>query len=194
MARAVSLSARHPVCVTLVSRSEGLPRPEWTAGHAASADLDMMPMDKSEHEACVDKWMDECAVQDLEIAELLPLFERVLGRLWDRARQTLGDVTLTAIVDRVLYTASERFPLLAALRIEGNTLRWDERARPRNNDEVAESMRFVLVELLTVLGNLTAEILTSALHSDLSRVTRPRDRRSARGAMASPKANDEGKP
>jgi hypothetical protein len=154
----------------------------------------MMAMDKSDHDACVDKWMDECAVQDLETAELLPLFERALGRLWDRARQTLGDVTLTAIVDRVLYTATERFPLLVALKIEGNAFRWDERERARDKDVVAESMRFVLVELLTVLGNLTAEILTPALHSDLSSVAR-RDRKTARGAMAtSPKANDEGNP
>jgi hypothetical protein len=152
-----------------------------------------VPMNKNEHEACVDKWMEGCATQDLQTAEVLALFERALGRLWDRARQTLGEVTLTAIVDRVLYTATERFPLLVALKIEGNALRWDERKRARDKDEVADSMRFVLVELLTVLGNLTAEILTPALHSDLSSVV-PRDRKTARGAMATPKANDEGKP
>ena len=30
-------------------------------------------------------------------------------------------------------------------------------------------MRFVLVEFLTVLGNLTAEILSPALHAELAR-------------------------
>ena len=32
-------------------------------------------------------------------------------------------------------------------------------------------MRFLLVEFLTVLGNLTADILTPALHSELTAVT-----------------------
>jgi hypothetical protein len=39
--------------------------------------------------------------------------------------------------------------------------------------ELREAIRFVLVELLTVLGNLTAEILTPALHAEISRVARP---------------------
>jgi hypothetical protein len=34
-----------------------------------------------------------------------------------------------------------------------------------------EAIQFVLVELLTVVGNLTAEILTPALHSELSNIT-----------------------
>jgi hypothetical protein len=137
-------------------------------------------MSKSEHEACVDKWMDECAASTLNAAQMLSLFERAMGVLWDRARQTLGNVTLAAIVDRVLHTATERIPLLVALRLEENALHWDElRARARDENEVARGMRFVLVEFLTVLGNLTADILTPALHADLSRVAPPRDRRAS---------------
>jgi hypothetical protein len=35
-------------------------------------------------------------------------------------------------------------------------------------------MRFVLVEFLTVIGNLTAEILSPELHADLGRVAVPK--------------------
>src|SRR6185295_18202196 len=109
-------------------------------------------MDKSEHDACVDKWVDACAVHTLDAQQALALFEQALGVLLDRARQTLGDVTLIAILDRVLFTSSETFPLLAVLKVEGHGLRWDElRERVRHGGELREGMRFVLVEFLTVL-------------------------------------------
>lgn len=48
----------------------------------------------------------------------------------------------------------------------------------RERTDVQESTliagtRFVLVEFLTVLGNLTADILTPELHEELARVHRP---------------------
>ena len=44
-----------------------------------------------------------------------------------------------------------------------------------HDSELVEGIRFVLVEFLTVLGNLTAEILTPELHSELSNVVLPKD-------------------
>jgi hypothetical protein len=41
--------------------------------------------------------------------------------------------------------------------------------------ELVAGIRFVLVEFLTVLGNLTAEILTSELHAELSNIVLPRN-------------------
>ena len=38
--------------------------------------------------------------------------------LWNRANLTLGEVTLTAIVDRVLYSAAEQFPPFESLKVE----------------------------------------------------------------------------
>ena len=93
--------------------------------------------------------------------------------MWLRAHQTLGDVTLTAITDRVLYVAAEQHSLISALRIETSGLRCQElyeRAPSLRPDQLEAGVRFVLVEFLTVLGNLTAEILTPALHAELSNV------------------------
>jgi len=104
---------------------------------------------------------------------MLQLFETALGTLWRRSQVTLGDVTLTAIVDRVLYNASEEFPFFSSLKIEPTGVRSQalrDRAKSLNYAELLEGIRFVLVEFLTVLGNLTAEILTPELHANLSKV------------------------
>jgi hypothetical protein len=130
-------------------------------------------VDKSnDHGTCVDAWMDRAA-RNLPPERLIQLFEQGFAALWGRAQVTLGAVTLTAIVDRVLYTAAEQFPFLSSLKIEGTGIRYQElkeRAGSLPQVSLAEGIRFVLVEFLTVLGKLTAEILTPALHSELSKV------------------------
>jgi hypothetical protein len=127
---------------------------------------------ENEHSACVNAWLERAA-RGLPPERLLQIFEQGFAALWRRAHQTLGDVTLTAIVDRVLYTAAERFPLLAGLKINANGIHCEEiraGAGSLHHDELAQGIRFVLIEFLTVLGNLTAEILTPALHLELSKV------------------------
>ena len=105
------------------------------------------------------------------------LFEAALDAVWIRTKTTLGEVTLTAIAERVLHNASERFSLLWSLKLEPASgiqcreLR--ERIGSVEPSELREAIRFVLVELLTVLGNLTAEILTPALHAEISSVALP---------------------
>jgi hypothetical protein len=103
------------------------------------------------------------------------LFEQAMIALWNRAHVTLGTVTLAAIMDRVLYTATEKFPLLESLKIGTNGvdfggLREREPATAMSNSQLAEGFSYVLVEFLSVVGNLTAEILTPALHAELSKV------------------------
>ena len=128
--------------------------------------------DESDHRAQVDAWMDR-ADKHAPPERLLDAFEGGFGAIWRRARVTLGDVTLMAILDRVLYTASERFPLLSPLEVDATGLRSDklrERAGSLRRDQLAEAVHFILVEFLTVLGKLTAEVLSPALHSELARV------------------------
>ena len=100
-----------------------------------------------------------------------------MGALWSRAHLTLGDVTLGAIMDRVLHNAAERFSPFESLKVEPNGIDWRElRERQEALDEgdLAEGIQFVIVEFLVVVGNLTGEILTPALHSELSKIT-PKD-------------------
>jgi hypothetical protein len=136
---------------------------------------DAMPDDGS-HERCVDAWLARVA-SGVDRDAHVDLLEAALAALWARANVTLGEVTLTAIVDRVLYNAGERFPALASLELDdtGEISCEGLRAAPEEApaDTLREAMRFALVELLTVLGNLTADILTPELHAELAKVDLP---------------------
>ncbi len=136
------------------------------------------------HIGCVNAWMDRGA-RGLPPDGLVQAFEEAFGALWRRAHQTLGDVTLTAILDRVLCNGAERFPILSKLTIDATgldcrELRKNVHGAPPN--VLADAIGFVLVEFLRVLGTLTANILTPALHAELSMVTpqgqRPKDQKS----------------
>jgi hypothetical protein len=128
--------------------------------------------DDSVHVKYVREWMKRAS--QVSSDQLAQLFEKALTALWHRAYFTLGDITLMAIVDRVLYNATEKFSVLASLKLDANGVNFGElqnRASSISDRELRDAMQFVLVELLTVVGNLTAEILTPALHSELSNIT-----------------------
>jgi hypothetical protein len=130
-----------------------------------------MTVEQSEHARAVRAWMERAA--GLPTEALLRAFEAGFAALWRRADRTLGDVTLAAIMDRVLVTAADGYPVLAALDIGPTGIRWQqlrERAGEVHRDELSDGLCFVMIEFLTVLGNLTAEILSSALHAELARV------------------------
>ncbi len=129
--------------------------------------------DGSDHAACVDAWLEGFGA-DRSPESRLQLFEAALGVFWNCTKRTLGDVTLAAIVERVLYKAGERYPAFSSLdvtaegRVQCHELR--ERARVLDDPALREGIRFVLIEFLTVLGRLTAEILTAELHAELLQV------------------------
>lgn len=130
----------------------------------------MLP-DEGNHAECVDAWLAR-APAELGPGALLDLFDRGLDAVWQRANATLGDVTLTAIADRVVYTVAETHPLVAALKVGPAGFRFDDLRAERHLRavDVREVARRVLTELLTVLGTLTAEILTPSLHQELDGV------------------------
>ena len=143
-----------------------------------------MLLDEAAHAECVEAWLERTA-KTLAPAQLVTLFERALSALWRRAEVTLGEVTLTAIVDRVLYTASETYPFLSALKVDETGIGFDRfREQGAHVANLPEAVRLVLVEFLTVLGHLTDEILTPALHAELSKVALERP-----GAV---RGNDDG--
>jgi hypothetical protein len=142
---------------------------------SVAPDSGSMP-EQGQHAAVVDAWLERSG-KDLPPEVLLGLFEAALGALWARTTTTLGEVTLSAIGERVLYNASETYPLFSALKVEptgGISFReLRERSSSVQDAELTEGIRVVLVEFLTVLGSLTAEILTPELHSELSKVALP---------------------
>ena len=121
---------------------------------------------------CVASWIERMA-PGLSGEEHVQLFEMSLAAMWRRSQRPLGDVTVAAIMDRVVDAAVERFPILAGLRVEASgvsCLGLRVPAAEADGAQLLEAMRFVLVEYLTVLGNLTADIFTPALRAELSAV------------------------
>lgn len=147
--------------------------PKLPKAPSLSSNADQSMTEETEHSARVDAWMARALAPEVPLEGLVPAFEAAFGALWQRAHLTLGKITLTAMVDRVLHTAAARFPFLGSLEVQTSGLRCEElrrRAHELPRAELALAIRFVLVELLTVLGNLTAEILSPALHVALSQV------------------------
>jgi hypothetical protein len=123
-----------------------------------------------DHARCVASWLARTPA-DTEPLDLLDRFDEAFGRVWQRARLTIGDPTLTAIAERVIHNVKLRHPNLAGLEVgvQGvDTTALRERAAGLERMGVEAVIRSVLLDFLTVLGHLTAEILTPALHTELS--------------------------
>jgi hypothetical protein len=138
----------------------------------------MSPSDGSDHRVVVDLWLARVDEVSSSPAWLIEAFESALGALWRRASVTLGEVTLSAVLDRVLVAATGRFPLVGSLRMENGGPSADAlRARGAEVDrnELEAAIRCVLTDFLTVLGSLTAEILTPLLHTELSKLPSGQD-------------------
>lgn len=124
------------------------------------------------HQQHVDAWVARVAA-GAPAHRLAQLLEEATAALWSRAVRTLGDVTLAAIADRVLHQAKRRFPVLGPIVVSVDGISCDPLRRDLRDgceDELRGALRFVLVELLTVLGSLTGEVLTAPLHDELDRV------------------------
>jgi hypothetical protein len=126
--------------------------------------------DEHEHRARVEAWRARMGGAPAPGA-LVAAFERAFRAVWARANVTLGDVTLTAIGDRVLSEVGERYPILRVLRLETSGVSCEDLARDARSldrpELLDEAVQFALVELLTVLGRLTGEVLTPMLHAAL---------------------------
>lgn len=130
-------------------------------------------MEEFDHGRCVNTWIAR-VVNGTPGLRAIEAFEAAFAALWQRANLTLGEVTLSAIVNRVLCSAEHEFPFLSSLKLDGarldcEQLRVNAPSIPR--EQLVDGIRFVLVELMTVVGNLTADILTPALHAELSSVS-----------------------
>ena len=118
------------------------------------------------HTAVVEAWV--VALGERPAGAVLHALERSVAAVWRRAQRTLGDVTLLAIGDRVLGDAIERFPAFDGVELdEGGLACGAADLDGRDAHEIVSFARFVLSELLAVLGLLTAEVLTPALQAVL---------------------------
>lgn len=124
------------------------------------------------------------AADGLSSEQLLDLFEQAMLALWNRSVGTLGVITLTAILDRVLYPTAKKFPEFQSLRVVVTGIDFAGLREPAEDmtvSQLAEGIHFVLVEFLSLTGYITAEVLTPALHSELSKVKLKKSTRGTKG-------------
>lgn len=137
------------------------------------------------HEASVDGWLAR-SIDHGSSADIVRLFHAAIDAVGQAAVTTLGSVTLGAIADRVLSNAIQRYGFLSSINLRSRDGRWREQlheklaAVPRA--QLIEGLRFGLIELLTVIGALTAEILRDPLHAALAAVTPVAEEKPASGA------------
>jgi hypothetical protein len=128
-------------------------------------------IEKRVHEHCVDAWLTANGGrdEDVESGHVVELLLTGLSALWGRAQPSLGEVTLAAIFQRAIHTAERRHEALAQLALyvsETGAIAITNPTLPRI--PLADAAVCVLVEVLRVVGSVTADTLTPALHAALS--------------------------
>ena len=122
------------------------------------------------HERCVDAWLAaRLARGNEDEGELTTLLRGGIRALWDRARPSLGEVTLAAIFQRAIRTAERRHRELEQLGLRVNdrgAIELTRTSAPRV--ALHDAVACVLVEVLRALSRLTADGLTQALHAALT--------------------------
>ncbi|TMQ07899.1 MAG: hypothetical protein E6J90_42035 [Deltaproteobacteria bacterium] len=131
------------------------------------------------HDAVVDAWLARSIDHGSSI-EIVRLFHAALDVVWNSTVTILGSVTLTAIAERVLHNATERYTFLAAVDPRSNgdargVERLYERLATVPRAALIEGLRYGLIELLTILGALTANVLRADLHRALEAITTTSD-------------------
>jgi hypothetical protein len=134
-------------------------------------------MDRPErHTACVDHWLASLPA-DLDSPRHVDFFQKAVDCVHSQVCKTLGEITVRAVTDRVVHLCADDFPDLSALRVmPDGSVRCEELRRQGSAllpEELIDGTRAVLIDLLSVLGSLTAEVLTPELHRALLRSIEP---------------------
>lgn len=132
-----------------------------------------MTVGKNIYAELVQDWESK-NTSDLSLAQRAILLEIAVHVIEKRALMTLSSVTLEVILDRVLHQSNEKFPILSGVKFINKQLNFQDllqTGKGHKPEDLVEALRFLLIELITVLGRITADILTSPLHKELLKVT-----------------------
>lgn len=129
-------------------------------------------MQKNDHVARVSAWFKQAA-KNAPAADVCALFESAWGGLWRRAESAVGEIVLESIGGVIHADGEAKYSFLAPLRLGKADVSCKpllESADALEKHELQEGLCFMLVEFLTVLGDLTDQILTPGLYAELARI------------------------
>jgi hypothetical protein len=127
----------------------------------------------STHKAIVSLW-EEKNIKNLRTDQAIQVFGNAIQMIERRCLITLSTVTVYVVLDRIIHQGIEKFPLLIEITIEDGSLNLTKIYQKKNHYELKEinnAFRYLLIELLTVIGNITSEVLSAPLHKELMEVT-----------------------
>lgn len=125
------------------------------------------------HTQQVEEWASQDA-DKLSAKMQVQLYAMAVEAIEIRSRNTLSSVTVLAVVDRVIHESKEKIPILFPVTIDSNGMNLSgllETCEACKKADLSKALRFLLTELLTILGDITADILTDPLHQELKKVT-----------------------
>ena len=111
---------------------------------------------------------------NLSEKELPQLFINGIVAIHRKSLMTLSNVTVTAVVDRILHECQERFPALDTITNNSSGLHFktfSDQIITEKPKDIQVALQEFLLELLEVFGKITAGILTKKLHQELMTVT-----------------------
>lgn len=124
------------------------------------------------HTKQVEAWKSKNS--GLSNKELIQLFINGILAVRRRSLGTLSNVTVTAVIDRILLECQERFSVLSEIKNDSEGLhfsKFSDQIMDFKSNDVQEALQELLLELLEVFGNITADILTKNLHQELMIIT-----------------------
>ncbi len=125
------------------------------------------------HETQVALWEKKTFTR-ADARESALLFAKAIQAIERRAFETLSTITVSVVVDRALHETKEKFSILEAITSEREGIDFGDLLGGQvtgNRDQLKNALRDLLIELLNVFGNITADILTEPLHRELMTVT-----------------------
>lgn len=112
-------------------------------------------------------------VKGLSPEQLVQLYAEAILALRKRILFTLSEVTITAILDRVLHESQQEYPLLSELKTSTDGIETSDllsKLDGHSSAEIIEAFQFLIAELVGVLERLTAGLLNKPLYQELSRL------------------------
>ena len=125
------------------------------------------------HRALVKLW-EEKNTNVLNDEQLLQVYGSAFQAIEKCCSATLSRVTINVVIDRVLHLGSEKFPILSLVEIDHSGLclkGLTQNIKNYKTEELKKALTYLIVEFLTVIGNITSDVLTASLHKELMEVT-----------------------
>lgn len=126
------------------------------------------------HKELVGLW-EEQNTRDLSEEQLLQVYGSAFRAIEQRCLATLSKVTLDVVLDRVLHLGTEKFPFYSDITIESSGFGFKNLTQKNDKyriEDLRAGLSCLIEEVLTVIGNITSDVMTESLHKELMKVTK----------------------